>query len=163
MELKQPRKKDKDEALCALMDRCARAEVCISDAKRLMSRWGVEPQEQAGIIEKLIREKFIDERRYAEAFVRDKLTFSRWGARKITEALYQKRIPKTYIESAMEQADPDDLEKKLEHDLIRKRNNIKDDDLRKVKEKLLRFGVSRGYGYDVVVSVIERIIMSGDD
>ena len=158
MAIKPPTPKTKEQALTALMDRCAKAEVCISDAHRLMHRWLVTPSDQETVIRELLRERFIDEERYASAFVRDKLSFSRWGARKISEALYQKRIPAEIVKQAMEQVSQVSMGDRLEIDLRRKNNSIKVEDLYKRKEKLLRFGVSRGYDYKTVATTIERIL-----
>jgi Uncharacterized protein conserved in bacteria len=155
---KQPIQKTKEQALQQLMDRCAKAEVCVSDAQRLMMRWQVPPEERQSVIDTLIRERFIDEERYAEAFVRDKLNFSRWGARKISEALYLKRIPAEIIKQAMEQAQDVEMSDRLATDLRRKNNSIKDEDPYKRKEKLLRFGMSRGYDYETVMETIECIL-----
>ena len=153
-----PRTKTPEQALQSLMERCARAEVCVSDACRLMMRWGVSQSGYDVVIEKLIKEKFIDEQRYADAFVRDKLNFSRWGAGKISDALYQKRIPTAVIKKAMEQVEPEDMGSRLETDLIKKRKSIKDEDPRKVREKLLRFGISRGFDYETVTDTINKIL-----
>lgn len=158
MEIKQPRQKSREEALNTLMERCARAEVCISDARRLMVRWRVAPGEQESIVEQLLKERFIDEERYAAAFVRDKINFSRWGARKISDALYQKRIPSEIIKQAMEQVAEVSMTDRLEADLRRKNQSIKDEDPYKRKEKLLRFGISRGYDFDTVAETIERVL-----
>lgn len=158
MAIKQPIQKTKEQALQQLMDRCAKAEVCISDAQRLMQRWQVPTDDRQSVIDTLIKERFIDEERYAQAFVRDKLNFSRWGARKISEALYQKRIPAGIIKTAMEQAQDVEMSDRLATDLRRKNNSIKDEDPYKRKEKLLRFGVSRGYDYETVMETIERVL-----
>lgn len=155
--MREPKQKSREEALSALMDRCAKAEVCVSDARRLMLRWQIPTQEQEGIIDQLLRDRFIDEARYAGAFVRDKLNFSRWGARKISEALYRKRIPADIIRRAMEQAEGVPMADRLESDLRRKNDAIKEDNPYKRKEKLLRFGLSRGYDFDTVTEAIERI------
>lgn len=157
MEIKQQRSKTPEQALEALMTRCAKAEVCISDAKRLMFRWRVDISSHENIIDKLLAEKFIDEQRYAEAFVRDKMNFSRWGERKISEALYAKQIPSEIIKQAMGQIVPGSLTAKLEADLRRKMAGIKEENPYKLKEKLLRFGISRGFDYSTVTDVIDRI------
>lgn len=158
MELKQPKAKTAEQALRQLMERCAKAEVCVSDAQRLMARWQVPADERQGVIERLIEERFIDEERYAEAFVRDKVNFSRWGARKISEALFQKRIPGDVAKRALEQLEGIAMGDRLETDLRRKNRSVKDEDPYKRREKLLRFGVSRGYDYETVAQAIERVL-----
>ena len=73
------RTKTPEQALTTLMAMCARAERSSGDARRLMTRWGVAEQDQEGVLQRLIDDRFIDDRRYAAAFVRDKRTFNGWG------------------------------------------------------------------------------------
>ena len=70
------REKTAYEALASLMRLCARAERSSGDALRLMQNWGVSKNEQQEVLQRLINERFIDDRRYAEAFVREKIQLS---------------------------------------------------------------------------------------
>ncbi len=155
--MRETKEKTPEQALARLMDRCARQETCLSDARTLLFRWNVPPGEWDRIIESLLRDRFIDEERYAEAFVRDKMNFSRWGAGKIREALYRKRIPASVIERAMEQLESDKMEEKLRTDLERKSRALREENPYKRKEKLIRFGLSRGYEMDRVLGIVEEI------
>ena len=106
----QPAKKIKrdktpDEALAALMRLCARAERSEEDARRLMTRWGIAPADRERVLERLRRDRFIDDARYAEAFVREKLRLSGWGEYKIRTALQRKGVSKERIDAALSQAD----------------------------------------------------------
>ena len=96
-----PRTKTPEQALAALMRLCARAERSEEDARRLMTRWGVAPADRERVLERLRRDRFIDDARYAEAFVREKINLSGWGARKIADALHRKRIARETIERSM--------------------------------------------------------------
>lgn len=96
-----PRTKTPEQALAALMRLCARAERSEEDARRLMTRWGVAPADREQVLERLRRDRFIDDARYAEAFVREKINLSGWGARKIADALHRKRIARETIERAL--------------------------------------------------------------
>ena len=69
MEVK--RTKTPEQALRMLMERCAKSEVAVSDARRSLVRWGVAEADRQRIVDTLLRERFIDERRYAEAYVRE--------------------------------------------------------------------------------------------
>lgn len=158
--IKDKPEKTREQALEALRARCARAEVCTSDARRLMVRWGVPAGDFDWVITKLTDEKFIDEQRYADAYVRDKMNFSRWGERKISEALHAKRIPRSTIARAMEQIDSGSMTARLEADLLRKMNSLKEEDRYKLKDKLLRFGMSRGFGYEEVAEAVEKLFMA---
>lgn len=74
-----PRTKTPEQALAALMRLCARAERSEEDARRLMTRWGVAPADRERVLERLRRDRFIDDARYAEAFVREKINLSGWA------------------------------------------------------------------------------------
>ena len=67
-----PRTKTPEQALAALMRLCARAERSEEDARRLMTRWGVAPADREQVLERLRRDRFIDDARYAEAFARSR-------------------------------------------------------------------------------------------
>ena len=50
---------------------CARREVCISEAKKKLLSWGLDKKEISSFITLLLKDKFIDEKRYAIAYVND--------------------------------------------------------------------------------------------
>lgn len=89
-EIRKKRDKTPDEALAALMRLCARAEKSEGDARRLMRGWGVAEKDAEQVLGRLVRDRFIDDSRYAEAFVREKLRLSGWGEYKIRTALQRK-------------------------------------------------------------------------
>ena len=82
---------------------CARAERSSGDARRLMATWGVPEQDREGVLQRLKREKFIDDERYAEAFVREKVNLSGWGEWKIRSALKRKGVAEDVINAALGQ------------------------------------------------------------
>ena len=123
MEVK--RTKTPEQALRMLMYRCAKSEVAVSDARRSLVRWGVAEADRQRIVDTLLRERFIDERRYAEAYVREKTGLSRWGVYKIRAALRAKQIPEMLIEEALRQVDPQFMRGKLEEQLRRKMQAIR--------------------------------------
>ena len=114
-----PRTKTPEQALAALMRLCARAERSEEDARRLMTRWGVAPADRERVLERLRRDRFIDDARYAEAFVREKINLSGWGARKIADALHRKRIARETIERALAALDAGTARERLA-DLLRR-------------------------------------------
>ena len=54
------------------MAQCSHKELCRDDIRKKLLLWGVGNDDIEKIIRILISEKFIDESRYASAFVRDK-------------------------------------------------------------------------------------------
>ncbi len=158
-----PRTKTPDEALAALMRLCARAERAEADARRLMTRWGVAAADQEGVLERLRRERFIDDTRYAEAFVREKLKLSGWGARKIADALRRKRIARETIERALAALDGDTARQRLAELLRRKVKNTRAATTFELKNKLIRYGLAQGYDYDAVRDTVDEVIGTSDE
>ena len=62
---------------------CAGREMCLSDIRRKLILWGVKSDDTDNILNLLIQGKFIDEKRYAAAFVKDKFRYNKWGKIKI--------------------------------------------------------------------------------
>lgn len=149
-EIKQKRAKTPEEALSALMRLCARAEKAEGDARRLMRGWGLADSEAEKVLARLVRDRFIDDSRYADAFVREKLRLSGWGAYKIRTALQRKGIPKETIDTALAQADRAGMAERLLTQLVRKSRTVKYATPYELKTKLIRYGLSLGYDYEAV-------------
>lgn len=158
------RTKSANEALNSLMKLCSRAERSSADALRLMQRWGVGAEEAKGVLRKLQEERFIDDRRYAEMFTREKLRLSGWGAYKIKAALRQKGISHDIINEVIEPMLSDsDTKGRLTELLLRKVKSIKGTSLYDIKGKLIRFGLSRGFEMDEVHECASNIIKGLDE
>lgn len=151
------RSKTPEQALAALMRLCARAEKCSNDALRLMHGWGVEPAAQQKVLAQLQRQGFIDDRRYAAAFVREKLRLSGWGERKIRAALHRKGIDETLITEALAQIDPETTGPRLQEQLARKARTMRAKTPFELKTKLIRYGLSLGYAYQTVLDEADKL------
>lgn len=157
---REPKTKSASQALAALQRLAARSEKSSGDAMRLMQRWGVPEKERRGVLEKLIEQRFIDDSRYAEAYVREKSNLAGWGARKIAMQLRSKGISQEIIKKALSQIDGDSQQHKLEDKLRRKLKSIKAVGDYELRGKLLRYALSLGYDYDSATQVIDRVLLS---
>ncbi len=153
-----PAPKTPEQALASLMRTCARAEKSSGDAMRLMARWRVEPQERQAILMQLIKDKFIDDRRFAGAYIREKTNLSGWGARKIAVELSRKGVARNIIEELLSELDADSMSEKLEAKLKRKMPTIKHQSEYELKSKLIRYGVTLGYDYEKVYDIASKLI-----
>ena len=144
------------------MYRCAKSEVAVSDARRSLVRWGVAEADRQRIVDTLLRERFIDERRYAEAYVREKTGLSHWGVYKIRAALRAKQIPEMLIEEALRQIDPQFMRGKLEEQLRRKMQAIRARNGYELRGKLLRYGVGLGFDFETVGGLVDRLVDNGE-
>lgn len=154
---RERRPKTSAEALQSLMRLCSRAEKSSGDALRLMHRWGVPEAEQQGVLDKLITQRFIDDRRYAEAYVREKSQLSGWGTRKIAMQLRQKGVDKGIITEVLAALDDDDMRQRLRERLERKLRTTKAATEYDLRGKLLRHALSAGYDYDITVEIIDEL------
>ena len=139
-----------DEILYKLAAKCSISEQCLSDIETKLSRYDLTEEERTRILRHLVEEKYIDDRRYAEAYVRDKYRFNKWGRIKITQGLRMKGIDSETISNAMEAIDETEYLNIL-HDLIKaKRKSTRGKNDYEINGKLVRFAIGRGFEYSAI-------------
>ena len=158
----QRRTKTPEQALAALMRLCARAEKSEGDALRLMRGWGVTEEDARRVLARLVADRFIDDARYAEAFVRDKLRLSGWGAYKLRTALQRKGIDRAVIEEALQQTNREEMADRLADRLARKLRTTRAESAYALRTKLIRYGLSLGYDYETVLDTVAKLIKETD-
>ena len=84
--------KTEQEAYLTLAALCARSEHCQWEMLEKMRRWELDDAAQSRVMARLVKERYVDDERYARAFVKDKVRYNKWGRRKVEQALWQKRI-----------------------------------------------------------------------
>ena len=134
-----PRTKTPEQALAALMRLCARAERSEEDARRLMTRWGVAPADRERVLERLRRDRFID------------------------DALHRKRIARETIERALAALDAGTARERLADLLRRKVRTTRAATPYELKNKLIRYGLAQGYDYEAVRDAADALIATTDD
>ncbi len=138
---------------------CSRQERCVHDVKRKLEAWEVAPDKFGAIIEWLIKEKFIDERRYAAFYARDKFRFNSWGKIKIRWSLKQKDLPEDAIQKALSEIEGKEYRDRLQTLLSNKLKQLKNKkDKYQIKASLIRFAQSKGYETDMIYSILDQLI-----
>ncbi len=134
---------------------CSRREYCRSEVMK-KALTALEGDEAAAneVVDILVKEKYVDELRYASAFARDKTSLAGWGTVKIRYMLSSKGIPKDVIEAALAEVDGDKASEKLKKIIEVKSKTLKDDPQKRLK--LLRFALGRGYEYDDVIEILKE-------
>ena len=138
------------EAYLQLAALCAQAEHCQQEMRDKMRRWELDETTQNRIVARLIKERYIDDERYARAFVKDKIRNNKWGCRKVQQALWLK-----HIDSDIQQRVLDEIDEKEYLDVLRpllkqKRKSIKAESDYELNQKLVRFALGRGFGFDII-------------
>ena len=150
--------KSAEQALAALMRLCARSEKSSGDALRLMRTWEVAEGARQSVLQKLIDQRFIDDRRYAEAYTREKSSLAGWGKRKIALQLRQKGVSRDIVDEVLASLNTDEQSERLADKLRRKMRSTKATSQYELRGKLLRYALSLGYDYDMATSAIDGII-----
>ena len=136
---------------------CAMSEHCSDDVYRKLEQWGAPLTAYDSILGYLKKEKFVDDRRYAIAFVRDKYRFNQWGRIKITQALRLKHVDAESINLAMEEIDEKEYQDVLLSLLQKKLPSIKAKNNYERNGKLIRFAAGHGYSMDEILQCLKQI------
>lgn len=143
------------EALNKAAAYCTLCERCVSELCTKLTAWGVPHNEQEKIIERLKKEKFIDEARYCNAFVNDKLKFNHWGRIKISAALREKLLPRELAKEALDNIDEELYMDILAEVIATKRKEFKGKEDYATRQKLMRFAASRGFEPAIIMRMID--------
>jgi regulatory protein len=144
------KEKTEQEAYLQLAAACAQAEHCEQEMRDKMKRWGMPPEAQNRVVERLTKERYIDNERYARAFVKDKVRYNKWGRRKVQQALWMKRIDDDIQQRVLDEIDDEEYLKVLVPLLKQKRKSIKAANDYELNQKLVRFALSRGFDYGII-------------
>ena len=142
--------------LCRLQKLCSKAEHCRSDVFRKALKDLEGDREAAGkVVEALVKERFVDDARYAAAFAREKAALQGWGPVKIRFQLRGKGIPEEAISAALEEIEPEKAGTRLTQLLVAKARTLQGDP--QVRLKLIKFALTRGYEYDAVEAALNNL------
>lgn len=151
------------EAYARLASYCAQAERSPSDLRRRMQRLELEEELQAELLTRLEAEGFVSGERFARAFVHDKHRFNGWGPRRLEHELRRHGIASSVIAAALEELEEEtsaeDEEPRVLQLLRAKQRSLPAGlERRKAYDRLMRFGLYRGYDYDEVREAITQLL-----
>ena len=144
------KQKTEQEAYLTLAALCAQAEHCQWEMTEKMRRWELSDEAQAHVMERLVRERYVDDERYARAMVKDKVRNNKWGRRKVEQALWQKHIDEDIRQRVLNEVDDEEYLTVLRPLLKQKRKSTKASSDYELNQKLLRFALSRGFTFDLI-------------
>ena len=134
---------------------CARSEHCQQEMLDKMRQWGVSDEDQAKVMARLIKEKYVDDERFAHAFVYDKIRYSKWGRRKVEQALWMKRIDEHISKSILDEVDDEEYLQILRPMLKQKSKSVTGRNEYERTMKLIKFALGRGFTMDLIKQCIE--------
>lgn len=140
----------KEVAFSRLAALCARSEHCQHDMTEKMRQWGLGDEEQAEVMARLVGGRYVDDGRFARAFVGDKVRYARWGRRKIEQALRMKRIADGTIADALDEVDDEEYAAVLRPLLKQKLKSTHANSDYERRMKVTKFALSRGFTMDII-------------
>ena len=136
---------------------CAANEQCRSAVRDKLMTWGADRQLTERITEYLVDQSFIDEERYCRIYCDSKLHLQKWGRLKIAYQLRSKRIDNATIEKALSNIDEEQYSDILHSLAETKARTLKDEDIRKRRNKLTSYLSSHGFTIGEIDNAVKRI------
>jgi len=149
-------------ALERLQYLCARQEKCTYDLVQKLRRWGLAQTDVDIIVGKLTSDGYVDDRRFAKLYVREKSRINKWGPIKLRAMLASKGISKEIIDVALNELGNTDNKPNLFELLKKKMPHVKAANRFDLRNKLIRFGASRGFALDEVIDEVNRLLGSDE-
>ncbi|MGN0206051.1 MAG: regulatory protein RecX [Muribaculaceae bacterium] len=142
---------------------CVRGEQCSSDILNRLLKWEIGKEDALAIVAKLEKERFIDNRRFAGAFARDKAHFQAWGKGKIRYHLRMKGIEQQIIDEALESIDTARYDDGMRQAILAKARSMASREPLKARASLYRFAASRGYDFEKAKAIINQCLNCDDE
>lgn len=138
-----------------LQELCSAAEYSTGEALDRLARKGITGQLAFEIVQRLVDLRFIDDERFARAYVRAKVAAG-WGINKIRKnLLLVKKVDREFTDVAIEEeVDYERYCRNLAAALRSKARLLPNQLDAAARDKLLRFAVGRGYEIDLVLNMI---------
>lgn len=155
---KQPAKPlTPDQVLDKMAKYCAYQERCVKDVKDKLKAFDIPQELKEEILDYLLDNRFVNDERFAKAFVRGKVNQSGWGVNKIRFHLMQKGIDKELIDEALGQTDEEVYRQRLIDILKTKAKTVKADSDFEKKRKLAAYAMQKGFEGGLVWEVLKSL------
>lgn len=144
----------KEEALSRAEALCSRSEHSTGDIQHKLYQWGVERADADAIIDHLLDERYIDNRRFARAYTLDKMRYNAWGRIKIAQGLRAAGVSSADVDAAFAEISHDEYAEILRTVVDRKRKQLPDTDEYTLRGKLIRHALSHGFEMELVLRLV---------
>ena len=145
-----------DQVLDKMAKYCAYQERCEKDVRDKLKAFDIPQELKDEILDYLLDNRFVNDERFAKAFVRGKVNQSGWGVHKIRFHLMQKGIDKEVIDEALGQTDEEAYRQRLIDILKTKAKTVKADSDFERKRKLAAFAMQKGFEGSLVWEVLKE-------
>jgi regulatory protein len=147
------------QALVKMQSFCAYRERSHYEARNKLYSFGLYSKDVDQVMVQLIEQNFINEERYAMAYVSGKFRMKGWGKKRIERELKAHHISEYLIRKAMKQIEDGEYEKTLRTLAEKKWRMSKDTNVLKKMSKVMRFLVSKGYSMEESSAAVQQLKM----
>jgi regulatory protein len=146
---------DKKTALVKAESWCAYQERAQQEVRDKLYEWNLKPNEVEEVITELIITNFLNEERFAMAYVSGKTNIKKWGKIKIKQGLKLKKVPEKLIQKALNSIDGDQYLANLLATAEKKSAVLNEKDPLKRKYKLVSYLQGKGFENDLIFLVLK--------
>lgn len=147
---------DKKAALAKAEHYCAYQERSQQEVRDKLYDWGLWSDDVENIIAELIETNFLNEERFALAYVSGKFKIKHWGKIKIKQGLKLKKVPERMISNALKTIEYDEYLQSIRSAAEKKLASISEKDPFKRKYKLVSYLLSKGFEHDLINDVLRN-------
>lgn len=146
-----------EKALQIIAGLCSKKECCSRDVLEKLKRWEFSEEDRQKILAFLQQHQFVDDERFARIYAEDKFRFNGWGKQKIAMMLRQKGISSEVIAYALDSIGIQQYTDSCLELLKQKVRSLPEEEPYKIKARLIRFALGRGFDYDTVRQCLSRL------
>ncbi|GAB3828150.1 regulatory protein RecX [Hymenobacter jeollabukensis] len=146
------------EALQKIAAYCAYQERNSKEVEDKLRSYGLDEDEAGEILIRLVREKLLDDERYARSFARGKHRLKKWGRRRIRMELKQRGLSEFCIKAGLSEIDGDEYYQNLKELLERKNALEKEPNPHKRRQKLMAYATQKGYEGEFIQDALREVL-----
>lgn len=148
-----------EQALQKLKHYCAYQERSHAEVKEKLYGYGLFRNDVDNIIATLIEENYLNEERFAKAFVRGKFRMKQWGRVKILHALKQKQVSAYNMKQAMLEIDNEEYTKLLSSLAKKKWDSIKGEGINRFVKmsKTMDYLIQKGFERNLIQEAMKLL------
>jgi regulatory protein len=146
------------EVLIKAANFCAYQERTHKEVRKRLAELEVLGDESEEIITYLIENNYLNEERFARIFAGSKFRVKKWGRIKIRQELKMRGVSEYNLKAGMSEIDGDDYIVTLQELIEKKSKDIKDNNKLIIKQKLVKYALSKGFENDLVFDVVSRFL-----
>ena len=154
---KQEKSINMEDALTKGRAFCAYQERYHQEVRDKLYEWGLWPDGVEQVILTLIEEKFLNEERFARAYVSGKFRIKKWGRLKIKQGLKFRKISDYCIKKGFTEINDREYEQTLKKVMDDYQRTLKESNKLKALHKTARYAISRGFESDLVWGILKGV------